>query len=169
MSERQREIKEWESGQHKEWDLKEESRLANQTLLNGFGRDRLTYTPETYQVQNEYWRYNESGISHGYPATAWLQIGLCYAAGVYTAKEQCIIGKTGFFKNFWAHHYFDWIMFGRRAFTYGIVGGLVAGTIMFGRPDLALRRANGRYEQYFSGRIPDVRNNTDMWHVKFNN
>ena len=47
MSDTQRQVKKWENGLN-EWDLQKESRKANPELLGNFGRDRLTYTPETY-------------------------------------------------------------------------------------------------------------------------
>ena len=150
MSERQREMKQWENGL-KTWDLTEESRKANADFLRGYGRDPLTFKVENYQLENEYWRFNEAGISHGYPATSWLQLAICYGVGVYTAQQQGIIRKGQFFKNFWGHHYFDWTMWFRRSFVWAGVGGLALGTVLFGKPDLALKRAHSKYEYWFSG------------------
>jgi len=166
--ERQRELKAWESG-NKKWDLTEESRKANYDLLKYYGRDQLTFAPETLALRNEFLRYNEAKHAHGYPGTAWLQLAIIYGCGIYTAQEQGILRRGQFFKNFWSHHYFDWILWGRRSFAFGIVGGLVAGTVMFGDMDLSMRRAYSKYQYYFSAKVSDPRANEDMWRVKFNN
>ena len=88
-------------------------------------------------------RHNEAGHSHGYPATSWLQLAICYGAGLYTAKEQGIVKKGVYFQKYWKHHYFDWMLFFKRSFKYGLVGGVALGTVLFGSPDLAIRRARG--------------------------
>jgi hypothetical protein len=149
MTDRQRELKSWEVGTHKPFDLKEESRIANPELVGTYGRNSFTYTPELYGLTNEYWRYNEAGLAHGYPMTSWLQLGIIYGCGVYTAREQGILKRTQFFGSFMRHHYFDWISFVRRAGIYGVAGGLVAGTVLFGNPDLSIRRIYSKYELYF--------------------
>ena len=59
----------------------------NAPLLNNYGRDRYTYKAELYDASHQYWYRNEARLAHGYPGTAWLQLGLVYAAGLYTAKE----------------------------------------------------------------------------------
>jgi len=81
-----------------------------------------------------YWAQNEGKLSHGYPATFWLQFGLLYATGVYTAREQGLIRRNVFLTKFWRFHYFDWISYMRRCVVYGWAGGLVAGTVLFGNP-----------------------------------
>ena len=144
MSERQREMKQWENGL-KTWDLTEESRKANADFLRGYGRDPFTFKVENYQLENEYWRFNEAGNSHGYPATAWLQLGLLYACGIYTAQEQGIIKRGTPFARFWRAHYFDWITFSVRGVKYAWLGGLVAGTVLFGSPDIAFKRMVSKF------------------------
>lgn len=65
--------------------------------LKNFGRDRFSYEAErTYTQVIQASRY-EGPQSHGYPYTSWLQLGLVYAAGLYTAKEQGIVKKNVFF------------------------------------------------------------------------
>ena len=108
-------------------------------------------------------------MSHGYPLTFWLQAGICYAAGVYTAQEQGIMKRGAFVGRFWRHHYFDWISFARRSGVYGVAGGLLAGTMLFGNPDIAVRRIWSKYELYMKDRKMDVRDSGATWHVKFNN
>jgi len=163
-----KEVKAWENGL-KKWDLTEESRKANAALCDNYGRDPFTYTPETYYLANEWYRKHEAPMSHGYPYTAWLQLGLVYCCGIYTAHNQAIIRSGQFFKNFWGHHYFDWIMFARRSAIFGVAGGLIAGTFMFGQPDLAMRRAYSKFKYYTEDIKQDPRNNKDMYYVKMNN
>ena len=54
------------------------------------------------------------------------------------------------FARYWRAHYFDWLLFARRGAIYAWAGGLLAGTVMFGNPDLSLRRAISKYHYYFS-------------------
>ena len=70
----------------KEFDLTKESRRYNADLLDSYGRDPFTISSETLIVANEHWRTKEGPISHGYPYTSWLQIGIAYGCGIYTAK-----------------------------------------------------------------------------------
>jgi len=60
-------------------------------------------------------------------------------------------------------------MFARRSAIFGVAGGLVLGTMLFGKPDLALKRAYNRFEYYIIGDISDSRASDDMYTVKFNN
>lgn len=96
-------------------------------------------------------------------------MGIIYGCGFYTAREQGILKRNQFFGKFWRHHYFDWITFVRRSGVYGIAGGLVAGTVLFGNPDIAVRRIFSTYHYWFSDKTGDVRENGSQWHVKFNN
>ena len=123
-------------------------------MLSMYGRDKFTYRPETYQLANEFWRHNEAKMSHGYPATSWFQLAIVYACGLYTAKDQGIVKKGVYFQKYWKHHYFDWTMFGVRSFKYGLVGGLIGGTILFGNPDLAIRRSISKYNYWISIKEP---------------
>jgi hypothetical protein len=57
---------------------------------------------------------------------------------------------------FWRFHYFDWISYIRRSVVYAWAGGLVAGTLLFGSPDLAIRRAFNSYNYYFTMEKIDI-------------
>jgi hypothetical protein len=81
-----REVKQWENN-IPTFDLAKEFSRQNKSLTENFGRDKLTYTPELHNLNAEYWAYHEPRIAHGYPYTAWLQLGLLYAVGLHTAKE----------------------------------------------------------------------------------
>ncbi len=74
---RQKELRQWEKGQ-KTIDLQEEFRQRNQDLIKNYGRDNYTYTPELYEASHRYWNENEARFAHGYPATAWLKLGILY-------------------------------------------------------------------------------------------
>ena len=84
-------------------------------------------------------------MAHGYPATSWLQLGLLYGTGLYTAKQQGLVGKGAIFVKFWKFHYFDWITYLRRAGVYGLAGGMVAGTVLFGSPEVSMLRLKSWY------------------------
>ena len=78
--------------------------------------------------------------------------------------------KNGvYFQKYWKHHYFDWIKFGVRSFKLAGIGGFIGGTILFGNPDLALRRAVSKYYFIAGFKQQDVRDSEANWHVKFNN
>ena len=81
-----KDVKAWENGQ-KSWDLTAESRRLNPELCNNYGRDPLTFKPETTMINNERLRQLEGPMSHGFPGTFWLQAGIAYGCGVYTAKQ----------------------------------------------------------------------------------
>ena len=160
-------LKKWDNDVYN-YDVTEASRLMNPWLKN-YGRDRFTYTPETSYSSAAFLARNEASQSHGYPFTAWLQLGLVYACGLYTAKEQGIVKKRVFFQKFWTAHYFDWLLFARRGVVYGVVGGLILGTSLFGDQRLALRRAVSKYNYLFCQEKPDPRNNENLYFVKTNN
>ena len=61
------------------------------------------------------------------------------------------------FSRFWRYHYFDWLTFLRRGGIYAWGGGLVAGTILFGSPDVSLKRAINRYQYVFEANRTDKR------------
>tara|TARA_B110000285_G_C14763867_1_gene440795 strand:- start:82 stop:321 length:240 start_codon:yes stop_codon:yes gene_type:complete len=77
--------------------------------------------------------------------------------------------RGAFVGQFWRHHYFDWISFLRRGGVYGVAGGLVAGTVLFGNPSIALRRCHSKYLYHMKDRKAEIRDNESTWHVKFNN
>jgi hypothetical protein len=60
------------------------------------------------------------------------------------------------FARYWRAHYFDWITFARRGVIYAWAGGLLAGTIMFGSPDLSFKRAVSKYHYWFSQDKMDI-------------
>ena len=53
------------------------------------------------------------------------------------------------FTRFWGFHYFDWITYLRRAGLYAGVGGLALGTVLFGSPELSVRRVQSFYRTWF--------------------
>jgi len=79
-------VKRWENKLN-EFDITKESQKANKDVLDYFGRDPFSYNPENTLTMNYYYREHEARDSHGYPGTSWLQIAICYGAGIYTAKE----------------------------------------------------------------------------------
>jgi hypothetical protein len=73
-----------------------------------------------------------------------------------------------FLTKFWRFHYFDWIGYMRRCAIYGWAGGLVAGTVLFGNPELAIRRAVNKYNYWFSLEKIDVEGKTGLILPKLN-
>ena len=57
--------------------------------------------------------------------------------------------RGAIFSRFWRYHYFDWITFMRRGSIYAIGGGLIAGTVLFGSPDVSIKRGINRYQHWF--------------------
>ena len=159
-----REAREWEKGQRK-IDLTKQFKDQNQALLSGYGRDTFTYKAELYEHSHAYWAQNEARFAHGYPGTAWLQLALLYGVGLYTAKEQGCVASGTIFAKFWKYHYFDWMTFLRRGSIYAGAGGLVAGTILFGSPDVSLKRAVAWYNYWMAENIQDKRGNYGDYNV----
>ena len=144
-----RDVKAWENGL-KTWDLSAEWAKRNPQLTKHFGQDRHSYESESLGLSNEYWTRMEPAVAHGYPATAWLQLGLLYGVGLYTAQEQGIVTRSTFFARYWRAHYFDWLTFARRGAIYAWAGGLAAGIVLFGSPDLTVKRAISKYHFWFT-------------------
>jgi len=94
---------------------------------------------------------------HGYPMTSYIQLSFVYLAGLYTAKKQGIVQRGVYFQQFWKHHYFDWLLFARRAGIYGIGGGLVVGTLFYGSPAISLARVKNYYRHKFVMEKPDTK------------
>ena len=69
---------------------------------------------------------------------------------------------------FWRHHYFDWILAARRATIFGLGGGLILGTMLFGDSKLSFRRMKGAYQLYLADPEQDPRANLNTWHIKMN-
>ena len=59
---------------------------------------------------------------------------------------------------FWQFHYFDWLLFAKRGATIAWAGGLLAGIVLFGSPDLTLKRAINRYQWLCGGIAVDWNN-----------
>jgi len=78
------------------------------------------------------------------------------------------VKKGVYFQRYWRAHYFDWLTFARRAGVYGIAGGLVFGTYLFGHPSISIKRAVNYYYYLFVWQTPDPRN-TDTQHFIKNN
>jgi hypothetical protein len=78
-------VRKWDNGTI-EFDLSESSRAMNPFLEN-YGRDRYTYKPEMTYTSAVHYARTEASQSHGYPKTAYLQVGIAYLAGLYTARE----------------------------------------------------------------------------------
>ena len=159
-----REVRQWEKGQ-REIDLTKQFKEQNQSLLQGYGRDAFTYKAELHEHAHCYWAQNEARYAHGYPMTAWLQLGLLYGVGLYTAKEQGCVARGAIFAKFWKFHYFDWMTFLRRGGIYAGAGGLVAGTILFGSPDVSLKRAVSWYNHWMAEDLTDKRGNYADYNV----
>ena len=79
------------------------------------------------------------------------------------------MGRGVYFCKFWNHHYFDWITFARRSAVYGVAGGLVLGTAMFGNPYIALRRVYSKWTSYtgWGSYHNDIRNSHATYCAKF--
>ena len=58
---------------------------------------------------------------------------------------------------FWRYHYFDWATFLRRGGIYAWGGGLVAGTIIWGSPDVSLKRVFAFYNLWMKENEQDTR------------
>lgn len=111
-------------------------------------------------------RNNEARDAHGYHQTYWIQFGLAYACGIYTAQQQGIIRKTTFFARFWRHHYFDFIGWAKRSVLIAGFGGIALGTYFFGHPTIAINRCFNKFQYYFIADVPDVRASDQMWSVR---
>ena len=160
-------LRRWENGLNK-WDLQEESRKQN-NFLELFGRDQYTFEPENRTMRNLHLMENEALHAHGYPYTTYLQLGLCYGCAVYTAQEQGVFQRRQIIGKFWNHHYFDWILAAKRSGKYGVVGGFLLGTFLFGDVSLSIRRVFNRYNYFLAGSVEDPLANVSNYHTKFNN
>ena len=127
-----------------DYDVTKTSLQINPFLKNT-GRDRMTYDPQRRAERFRYTMEREAFDSHGQPATTLLQALLIYGCGLYTAREQGIAKRNQWRCKFWQAHYFDYITFLRRAGVFGVGGGLVLGTLMFGLPTVAIRRIHSYY------------------------
>ena len=85
MAEFNKKLKQFEKGQN-DFDLQKES-LANNEFLKNYGKDKFTFKPENTFLTAQYYRTYEAPLCHGYPATMWLQMGIVFGCGLYTAKE----------------------------------------------------------------------------------
>ena len=78
------------------------------------------------------------------------------------------MSRSSLFGRFWRHHYFDWTTFGLRSLKFGLVGGLLAGTVLFGNPHIAVSRIESSYKRWFVAKPSDGRENNVNWFIKFN-
>ena len=131
--------------------------------LENYGRDRFTHKPEMTFTSAAHYAQTEAAYAHGYPATSWIQLAFIYAAGIYTAKEQGIVKRGVYFQRFWRAHYFDWLLFARRAGIYGVAGGFVFGTFWFGNVKLSLRRIYSKYQYYMQMEKQEKRGVTRLY------
>ena len=162
----QREVKEWENGK-RTFDnfVTDQFKKENSELCAMHGRDSLTYTVEQNMMSATYWDKYEAPISHGYPYTSWLQLGLMYGCGIYTAQEQGVIKRNVFVSRFWKFHWFDWITFARRSFLFAGVGGFVAGTVMFGNSSIAFRRVMSKWTYWTAMEAQDPDNKDHLYQI----
>ena len=139
------EFRQFDTGK-KVYDMNKKTLELN-PWLNNYGYDHKTVRQFSHKQNHEIYK-NEPKQAHGYPHTYYLQAFLFYACGLYTAKEQGIVKKGVYFKNFLAYHYFDYILFLRRSLLVAGLGGIVAGTLLFGDSDLAIKRIVMKYAHY---------------------
>ena len=125
------------------YDISDAFRRNNPSLCKDYGVNAWSYQIEDDRYWNRYWFKNEAKASHGYPYTYGIQIAAFFGIGYYTAREQGIPNPHNFLKS----HWFDWATFLRRFAIYGVAGGLVVGTLVFGDTGLALKRIYNRYKR----------------------
>jgi len=61
--------------------------------------------------------------------------------------EQGVVARGQFKPYFWRNHYFDWLLFGKRAIIFGGIGGFALGAAVFGNSTLAIERMALWYTQ----------------------
>ena len=163
-----RKIRAVENGKD-EFDFDKTVYEANKDLFDSFGRE-----PLSFQVENEYgaerWAdWNEAPLSHGYPTTQYFQLAIIYACGLYTAREQGIVKRGVYFQRFWRHHYFDWITFAKRSFWFGVVGGIIGGTYLFGNTELAWARVQSKFRYWVKNPPQEPMDSWSCYNIKINN
>mmetsp|Transcript_35937 Transcript_35937/g.55211 ORF Transcript_35937/g.55211 Transcript_35937/m.55211 type:complete len:170 (-) Transcript_35937:58-567(-) len=151
------------------YDAEDHIYRANKHIFDQYGRDPYSYQIEDLWTGNRYWERNEGSFSHGYPTTAYFQLALIYGCGLYTAQKQGIVKRGVFFQRYWRHHYFDWTLFLKRSFKIGVVGGMVAGTYLFGDPELAWKRLISKFNMYIGTWAKEKQDSESCYAVKFNN
>ena len=92
---------------------------------------------------------------------------MLYGCGVYTAREQGVFSRVQFYGRFWRHHYFDWMTFARRGVVYAWAGGLVAGTVLFGNPEVSMKRVVSKYHRWVSAEKRDDTASGSLLFVNF--
>lgn len=133
-----------------EYDVNKAFAQLNPNMTQHRGRDRFSYTEESYYHWTRHHQLNEARHSHGYPYTTALQAGIIGGCALLVAKEQ------GYPLNypFWKAHYYNWTKFLTMGFKYGVVGGLVLGTVLFGNPTTAISRCVHYYKHYTEAHDP---------------
>ena len=129
-------------------DLSAMSRRQNWSWLKNYGRDRYTYQAEDHNKANDVFGAVEPMFAWGYPDTYFIQMALIYAIGVHTAKKQGIIAGNAYMCRFWKNHWFDWTTFIKNGFLYGYCGGMVAGMLLVGEPELAWNRTVSKWNYW---------------------
>mmetsp|Transcript_28103 Transcript_28103/g.24835 ORF Transcript_28103/g.24835 Transcript_28103/m.24835 type:complete len:170 (+) Transcript_28103:29-538(+) len=124
-------------------NISETFRINNPTLCDTHGKNYDTYSYEDELQQAYFYGKREASMSHGYPLTFVLQGGIFLATALYTARAQGLPSPHLFYKS----HWFDWITCFRRFAVFGIAGGLIAGTLLFGDPHVAVKRVYNRYNR----------------------
>ena len=124
-------------------DIAETFRRMNPSMCDSYGQNAWSAENENDNYNMLYWMRNESKQAHGYPYTFYMQAGIFYATAYYTARSQGLPAPHLFYKS----HWFDWITCFKRFAIFGIAGGLVLGTVLFGDTSLSLKRVYNRYNR----------------------
>ena len=126
-----------------EIDIADTFRVNNPSLCEDYGKNAWSYTTERDDVWFPYHFETEARYAHGYPYTTYLQAGIFFGTAYYTARQQGLPSPHLFYKS----HWFDWITCFKRFAVFGIAGGLVLGTFLFGDPKLSFKRIYNRYNR----------------------
>ena len=131
-----------------EFDFTKEFKRANPELCEtAHIPNQEFYNPYNSRYWTNFYTKYEGMMAFGLPQTYFLQAGIFYLCSLYTAREQGLITKTQFLFNCFQSHWFDWITCLKRFGVFGIGGGLLIGSIMFGDPNLVLAKVYERYNR----------------------
>ena len=119
-----------------QFDVATAFKQANPSMCDNYGMDPWSYNGEHNHHWISHYYRNESKMAHGYPMTYFLQAGIIYGLAFYTAREQGLPKPHMFFKS----HWFDWMLFFKRSAIFGVAGGMVLGTLLFGDTRISLNR-----------------------------
>ena len=124
-------------------DVSKTFREHNKEMCENYGKDTQTSNFEKDAHFTDYYLRNEAALAHGYPLTLYLQGGIFYLTAYYTARGQGLPNPHLFYKS----HWFDWITCFKRFAVFGIAGGMILGTVMFGDTGISLKRIYNRYNR----------------------